>query len=192
MSPTAAELAQHRNWIATRVRESTELENITVTEVVVEEVEEEVMIPEDDDDAWMLDLSDDAVLLSAANDSNENLVPAEEPSEKKPKLHYSPTSSSAKCYKCGQPGHFSSSCSSTSKPKRNYGSSTQPRKSKFCYRCKQQGHWAGKCPCYPGAQEQNPTCYQCGEPGHRRRRCPQRFQGVTKNSKQEWHEPDFD
>ena len=53
-----------------RVRESTELENITVTEVVVEEVEEEVMIPEDDDDAWMLDLSDDAVLLSAANDSN--------------------------------------------------------------------------------------------------------------------------
>lgn len=91
MSPTAAELAQHRNWIATRstscfnnfhklsfiaiqlysrVRESTELENITVTEVVVEEVEEEVMIPEDDDDAWMLDLSDDAVLLSAANDSN--------------------------------------------------------------------------------------------------------------------------
>ena len=91
MSPTAAELAQHRNWIATRstscfnnfhklsfiaiqlysrVRESRELENITVTEVVVEEVEEEVMIPEDDDDAWMLDLSDDAVLLSAANDSN--------------------------------------------------------------------------------------------------------------------------
>ena len=91
MSPTAAELAQHRNWIATRstscfnnfhklsfiaiqlysrVRESTELENITVTEVVVEEVAEEVMIPEDDDDAWMLDLSDDAVLLSAANDSN--------------------------------------------------------------------------------------------------------------------------
>ena len=91
MSPTAAELAQHRNWIATRstscfnnfhklsfiaiqlysrVRESTELENITVTEVVVEEVEEEVMIPKDDDDAWMLDLSDDAVLLSAANDSN--------------------------------------------------------------------------------------------------------------------------
>ena len=91
MSPTAAELAQHRNWIATRstscfnnfhklsfiaiqlysrVRESTELENITVTEVVVEEVAEEVMIPEDDDDAWMLDLSDDAVLLAAANDSN--------------------------------------------------------------------------------------------------------------------------
>ena len=91
MSPTAAELAQHRNWIATRstscfnnfhklsfiaiqlysrVRESTELENITVTEVVVEEVEEEVMIPEDDDDAWMLDLSDDAVLLATANDSN--------------------------------------------------------------------------------------------------------------------------
>ena len=91
MSPTAAELAQHRNWMATRftfhfinfhklsfiwiqlysrVRESRELENITVTEVVVEEVEEEVMIPEDDDDAWMLDLSDDAVLLAAANDSN--------------------------------------------------------------------------------------------------------------------------
>ena len=38
--------------------------------MVVEEVAEEVMIPEDDDDAWMLDLSDDAVLLSAANDSN--------------------------------------------------------------------------------------------------------------------------
>jgi len=192
MSPTAAELAQHRNWMATRVRESRELENITVTEVVVEEVEEEVMIPEDDDDAWMLDLSDDAVLLAAANDSNENLVPAEEPSEKKPKLHHSPTSSPAKCYKCGQPGHFSSSCSSTSKPKRNYGSSTQPRKSKFCYRCKQEGHWASKCPCYPGAQEQNPTCYQCGEPGHRRSWCPQRLQGVTKNSKQEWHEPEFD
>ena len=91
MSPTAAELAQHRNWMATRstsyfnnfhklsciwiqlysrVRESRELENITVTEVVVEEIEEEVMIPDDDDDAWMLDLSDDAVLLAAANDSN--------------------------------------------------------------------------------------------------------------------------
>ena len=85
-----------------------------------------MVIPEEDD-TWMLDIDqDDALLLAAACDSNgehdmhakydyvihemicdqvpskENLLKAEEPSEKKPKLEKvdgEASSSSAKCFK---------------------------------------------------------------------------------------------
>merc|ERR1712126_609460 len=81
--------------------------------------------------------SDDAVLLAAASDSNENLVPAEEPSEKKPKLHHGPTSSPAKCYKCKQKGHWAGNCP---------GYSGAQEQNPTCYQCGEPGHRRSGCP----------------------------------------------
>jgi len=180
----AAELLQHESWLSTRVRENRELEESEVKEFVVEKEEvEEMVIPEEEDDAWMLDIDqDDALLLAAACDSNENVLEAVEPSEKKPKLEEGEgeaSSSAAKCFKCGQAGHLS----------RNCPDNVKPRRGKFCHRCKEQGHWAKDCLTGGGGQQQNVVCYQCGEPGHRRTRCPQRMQA---KSRKDWKEPSFD
>lgn len=92
------------------------------------------------------------------------------------------------CFKCGQPGHWASSCTNASGggdvewQARNNGG---PAGS--CFKCGMDGHWSRDCPSAARGQSQfTPpaaataapgggapgTCFKCGNAGHWARDCP--------------------
>ncbi|EPQ56904.1 hypothetical protein GLOTRDRAFT_110347, partial [Gloeophyllum trabeum ATCC 11539] len=85
------------------------------------------------------------------------------------------------CFKCGQPGHWSSACTSNQPiQSRSFSSrSDNSAKTGSCYKCGEEGHYSSACP--QGASGQaatnaggssSGTCYKCGEPGHYANACP--------------------
>ena len=78
------------------------------------------------------------------------------------------SSSSAICYNCDQPGHYSSSCT---RPKK--GSITPSRSSSntTCYNCNEHGHYSRDCT----SPKKRGGCFRCGRVGHYANACSLRW-----------------
>jgi Zinc knuckle len=84
------------------------------------------------------------------------------------------SSSSAICYNCNQPGHYSSNCT---RPKKGSITPSRSSSSAICYNCNQPGHYSSNCTrpkkgsMTPSRSSSNATCYNCNQRGHYSRDC---------------------
>ncbi|KAF9010782.1 hypothetical protein BDQ17DRAFT_1346931 [Cyathus striatus] len=95
---------------------------------------------------------------------------------------------SGDCFKCGQPGHWSSACPNNEGPgfggsrSKSFGSSTFGTASVgTCYKCHEPGHFAPDCPNANGGRavkskgatgDSEEGCFKCGGSGHWAKDCP--------------------
>lgn len=79
-----------------------------------------------------------------------------------------PVSIAGNCFKCGEQGHFASSCSKGS------SAALVGPASGSCYKCGDKGHFSNACPnaVKVGSNFVSGNCYECGEQGHYSNACP--------------------
>jgi hypothetical protein len=74
------------------------------------------------------------------------------------------SSSSAICYNCDQPGHYSSSCT---RPKKGSIPPSRSSSNTTCYNCNEHGHYSRDCT----SPKKRGGCFRCGGVGHYANAC---------------------
>jgi replication factor A1 len=87
--------------------------------------------------------------------------------------------SSGVCFKCNQPGHYSSNCPGQA-ISYGYSAGNANARSDLCFKCHQPGHFSSNCPGQAAisygssggnTNARSDVCYKCNQPGHFAKDC---------------------